>query len=76
MRDLGYTMELGASLDAAALDYALESNRLGTVVVSMFSPDHLKANLARLKAPPANVVEIGSLFQRFLVGANRGVGGE
>ena len=76
LRDLGYTMELGASLDAAALDYALESNRLGTVVVSMFSPDHLKANLARLKAPPANVVEIGSLFQRFLVGANRGVGGE
>lgn len=62
---LGYDRPLDRGLHAAALDLGLANNPDGVVLVSMFSPGHLRANLARLAPGP----DKGALAQAFAAAA-------
>jgi hypothetical protein len=50
--ELGYDPDIARAASDLLLDCALALNPGGTVLASMFAPDHLAANLARAKRPP------------------------
>ena len=67
-----YGLPLVQAVRAALLDYARQSNSSGTILLSMFSPQHLDFNVERLRQEP--VCDVRSFFDAVRAGLQAAAG--
>ena len=67
-----YGLPLDQAVYAALIDYARQSNSSGTILLSMFAPQHLDFNMGRLREAPLS--DIGAFFEALRAGLQAAAG--